>query len=1131
MRFLRRLIRLDERGQAQTYVALAVAVPLFLAACLAGSGVIATSSVQAVLHNAAEMADRSITTNGCLTDAAVQQIASYLKTNGLNPDQVSITAPTTLSTYGQTVGGSGGPAVQLSYEATVYLPLTSVAVWHPTVTVSVPVDTSQFVASAVPVQSQCASGSDIAEAFPGGSGGSGGSSGSSYELPTVSSITVSAAPDTVEEGDPVTVSGQALIGSSPAPSGTVIVLSYDGGETSAVVDANGRFSAIVSFEAPGRQTVTVSAGTASAQAAVTVDPPVPTSIELSAPSSVEVAQPLTISGMLLDQDGKPVADGTQVSISSTDSADFPATTASTTDGEFTFSFPGATSLGSVTFTVTAGQASATAAVQITPGPPQSVTLSVAPSSGTAGGSFTLSGRVLGPDGTPVAQGTQVTISSPDDAQDPMPTLTADANGDFSGSVTLTEAGTVDLVASAGGVSSPVVGVEVLPGAPSSVSLQAVPDPVPQGGADMISGAVTDAYGNPVAAGTPITLSSAAFAHDYTATVGSGGQFSEPVSFDSPGVDDVTASYGGTVLGTVAVQVDPQGAYVITASQAAASVTAGSTTSATFTVTDENGNPAPNLTLDITESPEGAQTLSATQVVTNAQGQATVYVTPTKAGTAVVSASVDSSGGVSSGTAVWTVAPAAPSQVVGLAITPSIAQSTQDGGTMYPVVSGVVEDQYGNPIPGATVTVTGGWSSSATTATTGKDGSFSGSIDPVNVGGPYYPAITVQASSGTLSYTAKSTSLTVVTSLYSLQLVGLSGTYSGGGWQIPAGTPFVVEATITDIYGNSVANVPVTFTVSGTDASGSSWSTGTPVPSGPNTITVNTNSSGQAVAEVAFEPYTGTMTVNASASGGPHASIQVDVTDVAPTQVVWNQFSPTTVTAGGTISFAVQFLDSYNFPVPLGDIVQYTFDGASGFSVTSTWSGLSGVATGTVTVTKAGTYSGQVQINGQVFNSPTFTVNPGPLGMVASYLSSWYTGQLPGPTCYVSYYNSTDYYAYQWSPIYPGSCAFPMGDIAYIVATDRYGNPISGATVTFSGFAFGTAATNSSGYASGSSTGWWETVPGYSHSTEPQQVWFSANVSYDGTNINGGCSTTVQPSFPPGWTEYVPEGATCSAVTY
>jgi protocatechuate 3,4-dioxygenase beta subunit len=806
---LLRLLRpmCDESGQAQTYVALAVAVPLILAGWLAGSGVATTVSAQSVLHNAAELADRSITTDGCLTQSAVQQIASYLQTNGINPNEVSLEAPTSAASYGQTIGAAGQPAVSMSYTATVYLPLTSVPVWHPTVTVQVPVDTSQYVQAAVPSQSACASGSQLASVFTGGGGGGGGS----YGGPTVSSLTLSASPATVEEGVAVTVSGQAMVGSGPAPAGTVIVISYSGHETSASTDGSGRFSATVAFDAPGVETVTSTAGSASAQATVTVQAPSPASIQLSAPSSVAVGQAVTISGTVLDQSGRAVGDGTKVSITSTDAKDFPAETATTTAGGFTFSFPaGATMLGGVTFTVTAGTASAQATVQVTPGQPETVTLSVTPSSGTAGGSFTVSGTVLGPDGTPVAGGTAVSLSSPDDAQDPLPTLSTDANGHFSGSVTITLAGTIHLVAEAGGVASAPVGVDVSPGPPVQAALSAAPDPVSQGATDMISGTVTDAYGNPVAAGTAITLSSAAFAQAYTAAVGAGGAFSAPVAFDSPGVEDVTASYNGTTLGSVSVQVEAQGAYVITASQPTTTLTAGSTSSVTFTVTDDKGAPVPGLTLDIGETPEGGQTLSATQVVTNAQGQATVYVTPTKAGTAVVTASVDSSGGTSSGTAVWSVEPAAPYAVTALAFSPSTADSTSDGGTVYPVLSGVVTDLYGNVIPGASVSVSGGWDPGHVyTASTDQHGYFSVAVNPVVVGGPYDPTVTVSDALGSFTKTYASPTLTVTVS----QSI------------IPPGTPMNYSVTLTGQWqAGAYQNVFLTATAS-QSVSGTIWSIG------------------------------------------------------------------------------------------------------------------------------------------------------------------------------------------------------------------------------------------------------------------------------------------------------------------
>lgn len=1064
LEFLKRLWR-DESGMAQ-YVALAISLVLLLSAAVAGTALTETTAAQATLHNAAEVIDRSIVANGCVTQNALTAAEDTLQTANINPNSVyfSLTGGSSDGAYGGSTARSGygqqGAGVTLGYDFNVDLPLTSTRIWHSYVQTAVASDQSQYVPQAVGPNSSstsCVDSSTVSGTFTGvqgGQGSGGATSGVSSPTNVPTSISETVTPTTVTAGESVTVTGQVMDGTSTAPAGTPVSVATTQAATTAQTNGSGDYTATLVLTETGTIPVNVTADSATNSVDVQVVPSDPASISVQAPSSVAVGQEFSISGTVLNSSGEPVADGTSVAITSNDPTDIPNSSTTTTNGNFVFSVPNgitSTATNPVTVTVTSGSVSQSASIAVNPGAPQSVTLAVSPTSGTAGTSFTLSGQVLGPDGTPVAAGTQVTTLSPNDSQDSFPTLSTNSSGDYSGTVALGEAGQITIYAKAGNIESTGQTVTVSSSSPASVTgLSATPDPVNQGANDIISGTVLDGYGNPVAAGTSLTLASAGFAAPVQTTVGSSGQFAATVVFDASGLQEVSVQYQGATLqnGTVSVQVSMQGAYTLTATQSSTAMVAGQTQSVMFTLTDSNGNPVSGDTIDFSEQQQGNSTLSATSAVTDSQGQVSVNFTPTQSGNAVVTASLAADNGTTTGSAAWIVGPAAPYAVNPPSISPSVVCSTQYNCTQDATISGVVTDQYGNPIPGAAVSVTGGWDTGATfTGTTNGSGSFAISLTPVDQGGPYYPTVTVQSPQGTLTHTYTNTSLTVGKPVYMLTVSPLDGTST------PAGTPFGVEATLTAALGpvvSPVDNAQITFSVPTSD-SVSVWSAGTPTPGGPSSVTVTTDSQGQATAQVAFEPYTGTQTVQAeySYSGGSvTGTTEVSVTANSPSAGYWNSPTPNPVTAGQTLQLLVQLVDSYGFGLNSGQTATFSFDGQSASCTTYDSVGSWGNAFGTcgwtpVVPTKAGTYQPTASIDGQTYTGPSVTVNPAGeyyfypvLGPANNTNGVWLSGG--------SWSN--------WTMAYGTLADPPTGGSTYSVAGigyDQYGNQVSSGTASMS----------------------------------------------------------------------------------
>ncbi len=1017
-----------------------------------GSAVLEATSAQAALHTAAGIADRSMVANGCLTTNAVTALDATVSAAHMNPKYLQFTGTTAGRSYGTT-----GINVGLTYNLGLTFPGTQWRLLNTRIHAQVSGDQSQYVPYAG-APSACASSAQVSAVFAGDSV-TGGSLGSTVSLPSEpTGITESVTPTTDQVGSPVTISGVVSGASGPMSGMSVAINLGSEGETHATTNGQGQYAVTMTPTATGSVPVGVTAGPMTASKTLTVVAAQPSAMTLTVPPSVTVDQAFTITGMVTTANGSAVADGTSVTVSASGHG-FSNQTADTVGGQFTVDIPGGVAqAGTYTITASAGSASTTVSLIVNPGAPQSVTLSASPTSVAAGSSVTLSGVVEGPGGTPPAKGTSVAIGSSTDHQDSFPTLSTNSSGDFAGSTTLTLAGTQSLTATAGTAQSSPIAITVTSGSPYTLSnLSANPSAVNQGATTIIEGQVLDAYGNPEPANTVVTLTSSAWPSAVTAETSSDGMFSAPVTFAHAGDQTVTVN-SGAASGTVSVLVNPQGAYVIQAAQSGTTLTAGQSTTVTWTMTDSQGQPVEGKILHFAASPTSGVTLSATSVTTNRQGQATLTITDTQAGTLEVTASAN---GVT-GTAVWTVQAGSPAILADPTIAPSVAQSTSDGGTVYPVFTALVEDAYGNPIPGASLSVTGGWDTGATvTGTTAGNGTFSLALTPQTVGGPYTPTLQVSDASGSHTFTPGQATLTVVQQLYTLVLSPTDGSAT-----TPAGTPYGITATLTSAGNAPVANATITFTVpSGDTATTWSTDTSTPTPNGPTRITATTNAQGQATVEAAFEPNTGNQTVQATfTQDDTVATLAVDVGPNQPSTVTWTAPSPDPVAAGSSFVTQGTLIDRYGFPVAAGEPVTVAFESDPEQTWTTRASGLIGYANGLnaqqwFTPTQAGTWQVVIfNVDGTAYNQsgdPTLpdvneTVNPGPMayfypafGLANNTSGAWlspYSWTNPnslaqGPVNYIN--NQGQFLS---NP--------PTNGSTYSVAgfgVDAYGNPIYAGT--------------------------------------------------------------------------------------
>ena len=218
---------------------------------------------------------------------------------------------------------------------------------------------------------------------------------------TPSSVTL-AAPTTVGAGLSASVTGAVYGGPSTALAGVALALSATQGAlapASVTSSSDGGFAA--TFTAPtttGKVTLTAAVpGTSPAvqgTATLVVTPGLAAKVTLQAPSGVAVAGTATVSGKVSDQYGNGVP-GASVDLSTSAGAVSPSSVSTGSDGTFqaTFTAPSTPQSVTVTGTVAGTTLQGTATIQVTPVAP--TLASIAPTSGPAGTSVTLSGSGFG----------------------------------------------------------------------------------------------------------------------------------------------------------------------------------------------------------------------------------------------------------------------------------------------------------------------------------------------------------------------------------------------------------------------------------------------------------------------------------------------------------------------------------------------------------------------------------------------------------------------------------------------------------------------------------------------------------------------------------------------------------------
>jgi adhesin/invasin len=623
-----------------------------------------------------------------------------------------------------------------------------------------------------------------------------------------------------------------------------------------------------------------------------------------------------------------------------------------------------------------------------------VTAALASGTGTLGGTATVNTDAAG-----VATFTNLSISGPVGAY----TLGFSASGltgATSGTINLAAGAPASMAVNAGDAQTATAGsavatapsVRVTDGSGNPVSGVSVTFAVATGGGS-VTGATqtTDAAG--IATVGSWTLGTTAGANTLTATAGS-----------------LSATFTATGTAGAAANIAKTAGDAQTASVGSAVATAPS-----VTITDQYGNPVSGVSVTFAASGNGSVT--GTPATTNASGVATVgsWTLATTVGANTLSATA---GALSTSfTATGTVG--APANI---AKTAGDGQTATVGSAVATAPSVTITDQYGNAVPGVSVTfaASGNGSVTGSPATTNASG--------VATVGSWTLTTTVGAN--TLTATAGSLSA----SFTATGTVGAAANITktaGAGQTATAGSAVATapSVTITDQYGNPVAGVSVTFA-----ASGDGSVTGSPA---------TTNASGVAtVGSWTLATTVGANTLTATA-GALSTSFTATGTAGAAANIAKTAGDGQTATVGSAVATApsVTITDQYGNPV-------------AGVSVTFAASG-DGSVTGSPATTNA---SGVATVGSWTLAT---TVGANTLTATAGALSTSFsaTGTVGGPA------NITKT-AGDGQTATVGSA---VATAPSVTITDQYGNPVAGVSVTFAASGDGSvtgspATTNASGVA-------------------------------------------------------------------
>ncbi|MBG0639189.1 Ig-like domain-containing protein [Enterobacter asburiae] len=601
----------------------------------------------------------------------------------------------------------------------------------------------------------------------------------------------------------------------------------------------------------------------------------------------------------------------------------------------------------------------------------------------------------------LVSGVAVTFTATNGATIVTESVTTDADGIATTTLTNTKSGVAKVTATVNGASQTVDTTFVADSSTATISdgnLTVTTDNAKANGTatDAVKAIVTDANGNLVKDATvAFTATNGATITTASATTDANGVATTTLTNTKAGTTSVTATVNGnsksvdtTFVADSSTATISDGNLTVTTDNAVANDS--DTNAVKAIVTDANGNKLKDATVTFTAT--NSAKITTASATTDADGVATTTLKNTKSGVSAVTATVN---GTSKSVDTTFVADSSTATIATGNLTVTTDNAKADG-TATDAVQAKVTDANGNLVPGVVVafSVTTGATVVTASATTDAYG-----LAKTNLTSEKSGAYTVTATLGTASQTAtvnfKADATTAVTTLTSDVT-----TQAADGESVIA-----LTATVKDAKGNLVPNENVVFTTTGAATLGDATVT----------KTVATDASGQAKLNVT-DATVETVTVAAkSSSNAGDTGGSVDLTFTAPPP---GPMPSTTKIAVNGANFAVDG----GFPKTGydGAKFQIAIKGSAANNANYTWSDnsdwVSVDSTGTVTFSGEGT-SDEVTItatpkNGGVpyeykfqlekwFKNPNASVNGSNPGTVCTALDGGYSLSAPSDILNVS----------------------------------------------------------------------------------------------------------------------------------
>jgi adhesin/invasin len=379
---------------------------------------------------------------------------------------------------------------------------------------------------------------------------------------------------------------------NPVVNGTVVTFTSDFGTVrSPVTTTNGAASSWISGTLVGMVHITATSGSARDSMVVNFVPDVPAIVTLQpSPTSLVVGNSSVLTATVVDRFGHYVANGTAVTI--TTDVGYIRSPVTTTNGIAT-SVISSTQAGAAYITATSGLAQGFTTVTFTPEAPLTVDLQASPASQVVGNSSVLTATVRDRYSNLVASGFLVTfITDLGSVISPGATL----DGVATSSIFARQVGTAHIIATCESISGTAV-VSFVPDVSSELLLQAAPPLQIVGNSSVLTATVRDQYGNLVANGTVVSLTSSLGSVISPVTT-TNGIATSSVSSTLPGIASIVAT-SGVAQGTASATFVPDASSTTTSVQLGTDiliVNSNTTTPITATVFDFYNNPVPGVTV-------------------------------------------------------------------------------------------------------------------------------------------------------------------------------------------------------------------------------------------------------------------------------------------------------------------------------------------------------------------------------------------------------------------------------------------------------------------------------------------------------------------------------------------------------